>query len=465
MASSNLRAWTIATGVVVGVAYALSPLTMWFVVAMFGLFTVAVKGLPADERRRILVILTVAVALRLLALAVLFVGSDHTHSVSFFWDGDGLALKRRSLWIRNTWLGVPMAPIDFANAYDRLYGWTTFLYVLAYLQYLAGPAPYAIHLLNVGLFIGTATILYRLARSAYGPVPASLGLTILLFLPTPFLWSVSVLKEALYVFLLVCAMVAAIGVVRSRSWAVKVLAIGALVATLEANGTVRTGALAIGTLGLAAGVMGSVVARRLSIALLVIVLLPFVSYRALRRPDVEARIMSQLKTSAVLHMGNVRTEGHAYKLLDERFYSASYDTDPTQTMTPAEGARFVIRAVASFVLVPVPWQVESRQEMLFLPQQVAWYILVILAITGLVGGLRRDALVTSLLVGLAAAGAAAIALNSGNIGTMVRHRDTVVPFIVWLSAVGAVDLASVLARFGTSPTQNGLYLEARATCH
>lgn len=38
------------------------------------------------------------------------------------------------------------------------------------------------------------------------------------------------------------------------------------------------------------------------------------------------------------------------------------------------------------------------------------------------------------------------ALNSGNIGTMVRHHDTIVPFVVWLSALGAVTITSRIMR-------------------
>jgi hypothetical protein len=142
----------------------------------------------------------------------------------------------------------------------------------------------------------------------------------------------------------------------------------------------------------------------------------------------------------------VRTEGHSYKVLDSRMYSA-VDSDQTiGHMTPVEGLRFVVRAVTDFVTVPLPWQMESRQELIFLPQQLAWLLLVPLAIVGLLAGLRRDPLVTCLLFGVAGAGALATALNSGNVGTMIRHRDTVVPFVVWMSACGAVTLASAKAR-------------------
>jgi len=31
-----------------------------------------------------------------------------------------------------------------------------------------------------------------------------------------------------------------------------------------------------------------------------------------------------------------------------------------------------------------------------------------------------------------------IALSSGNVGTLIRHRDMIVPFVIWLGALGAV---------------------------
>jgi hypothetical protein len=455
MPRSAVRA-SLAGGVALGVAYALSPLTVWFIAVAVGLFVWAGRGLPDRERRCLIALLTAAVMLRLLALAVLFLTTDHFKTVSFFWDGDGVYLKQRALWIRNVWLDLPIAPVDFGNAFSREYGWTPYLYVIAYPQYLVGPAPYGIHLLNVAVFVATSILLYRVVRAAYGPWVALLGLAILLFLPTPFLWSISAMKESLYVFLEALTLAGAIAVLRSKNWAVKMLALGVIVAAVSANGAVRAGAFAISVLGLAAGVAGSMVVRRLSLVVVVLALLPLAGYQMLNRPSVGAAIMSQLKSSAVLHIGHARTEGHSYKVLDQRFYSGHPQTEPISTMTSMEGARFVIRSVASFVLVPLPWQVESLQEILFVPQQVAWYLLALLGLVGVVAGLRRDALVTCLLASFAAAGAAAIALNSGNIGTMVRHRDTLVPFIVWLSALGGVELASKLARLDAKPDQSRL---------
>jgi hypothetical protein len=442
MASSRTRA-AIATGALLGLWYALAPLTLVFVMAMCLIGAVVTRGLDARERRWVVAILLVAVAVRLALLAWLFLGSDHTHSTSFFWDGDGVALKRRALWIRNYWLRAPMMPIDFWNAFDRMYGWTTYLYLIAYVQYLVGPAPYSIHLVNVVLFVGAASILYRLARSAYGPVPALIGFIILLFVPTPLLWSVSALKESLYVFLEVCAAGGMIVTVRARSGLVKALALTVVAGSLAAIANVRAGAFAIAAGGLGFGLGSGFVIRRPALMMLMLALAPLVAYRLIQNPGVQARVMAQLKASAVLHIGNVRTKGHSYKVLDERYYSAPQGE--LQAMTPAEGARFAIRAIASFVAVPLPWQIETRSELAYFPQQVLWYALLLLAAIGLSPGLKQDALFTCTMLGFMLMGGLVIALNSGNIGTMVRHRDTIVPFIVWLSANGMVTTFEKLA--------------------
>lgn len=466
--SNQLRARVIVAGIVLGVAYALSPLTVWFVVIVAGLFAAAGRGLPLEERRTLWFVLAAAVALRLVALAALFLATDHQQIVSFFWDGDGKYLKMRGLWIRNFWSGMPTDALDLREAFSRTYGWTTYLYLIAYLQYLTGPAPYGIHLLNVAIFMATALLLYRVARSAYGSRAALLGLVILLFLPTPLMWSISALKESLYVFLQVCAIAALVVADRKGwrpRWVVTAVAVSAVAVWID--GTVRDHAAVICGAALVLGLAGSLVARSRSVAILALLSLPLVAFAAARRPDIQSRVMTQLKTGAVQHIGHVHTQGNSYRLLDQRFYSAPYPTTSAiETMTLLEGARFAIRAIGEFVLAPLPWQVRSVREMILLPQQVVWYGMVVLAGFGFAAGLRRDAaVVTCLLAAFAAVGGLAIALSSGNIGTMVRHRDTIVPFIVWLSAVGALDVMARLAGAGAKSSQHGSVIEARAACH
>jgi hypothetical protein len=73
---------------------------------------------------------------------------------------------------------------------------------------------------------------------------------------------------------------------------------------------------------------------------------------------------------------------------------------------------------------------------------VIWYIIVALAPIGLVFSFRRDPLVAGLLFGYAVVAAVTVAMTSGNVGTLVRHRGLALPYVVWLSAVGACELVT-----------------------
>ena len=104
-------------------------------------------------------------------------------------------MKRRTVSIQNIWRGIPIDPFLRSIAWEP-YAMTSYVYALAYIQYLLGPAPYAIHLFNVVAFLASTLLLYRLVRSSYGRAAALVGLVLLVFLPTPFAWSVLGLETA-----------------------------------------------------------------------------------------------------------------------------------------------------------------------------------------------------------------------------------------------------------------------------
>jgi hypothetical protein len=131
----------------------------------------------------------------------------------------------------------------------------------------------------------------------------------------------------------------------------------------------------------------------------------------------------------------VFTVGHGYKLLDEGYY-----VQPTArriySLTPAEAGRYVVRAAATYLLTPLPWQMETRGELSYLPEQVFWYVLLGLAPFGVIVAAHRDRTVAALLIAYILPTAATVALTTGNVGTLIRHRTLIVPYVVWVSALG-----------------------------
>ena len=430
-----------AVAVVVGTTYALSPLTIWFVVMSIGLVAWAVRGLSERERQWVLGVLSAAIILRVLAVVVLFLTRDpeDQYRVSFFFDGDGAALKLRSMWIQSFWSGERIDPLEARGGFVR-YGWTSYLYVLAYLQYVFGPATYGIHLFNITLFLAGSVLLYRLVRVAYGRLTAFLGLALLMFLPTWFLWSVSALKEVLQFFLMAVVVVSACVALRDTLWWRSVVMASVSIVAISAVSTVRDGLGALAVATVALGAASTFVARRRYLLIACPIVLVVAAGYLLRQDMVQERLMSEVVSAANLHLGHVNTEGHAFKTLDTRFYIGNDSSALLNTVTWPEAIRFTLRSLVSVMIVPLPWDMVSTSELLFLPAQLIWYCLWLLACAGLLAGFRRHALLTSVVVVYSVIAIIAVTTNTGNVGTLIRHRDMVLPFIVWLASLGGVSM-------------------------
>ena len=120
-------------------------------------------------------------------------------------------------------------------------------------------------------------------------------------------------------------------------------------------------------------------------------------------------------------------------------------------MTWNEAFRYMARGAISVVVFPAPWQVRSVAEAAYLPEQLIWYAVVFTAAIGFIVGVRRDPVVTCLFAGYAGVALMVVGLNTGNMGTLVRHRAFALPYLGALSAVG---LTVILSRFGTREARN-----------
>jgi hypothetical protein len=139
----------------------------------------------------------------------------------------------------------------------------------------------------------------------------------------------------------------------------------------------------------------------------------------------------------------VLTPGFSYQLVPQRYYIRRDLL--LNDMPPADAGQFAVKAIWSYFAEPLPWRTESRAVLAYLPEQFLWYLMALLLPIGIVAGLRHSVLVTSLLVAHATAAILLVALTSGNIGTLIRHRSLALPYLIWLSALGAQECARLLS--------------------
>lgn len=428
-------------GLLLAAFYAASPLTMWVLLAAPVAGWLGARHLPVHERRLLLALLGVAFAARLALVGAQFlIGIPHHNDLAVgALAGDESYYLSRALRSRDLMLGFTDSKYDYFVANDD-YGRTSYLGLLTVIQVAFGPTPYGMKVLNALLFMAGAVLLFRIARPAFGFLPAFLGLAVLLFLPSLLVSSVSLLKESLYFLVssaLAAGSVSAIRSAAARRWREVAVAVAIAAASLWLMNDLRRGALVIGVAGIGLGVAIHVTARSRWRAVAALVALLAIGAVVLSRPTLQARALDGITAAAKMHAGHVFTVGHAYKLMDDGFYKnpaapMSWDI----ALTAPQAGRFLVRAMASFVVTPWPWEMRSLSELAFMPEHVVWYLMVLLTPVGMLAGWKRDPLVTSLLIGFAVTAAAVLAVSTGNVGTLLRLRGLVTPYLVWLAALG-----------------------------
>ncbi len=444
---SHALAWGGATalGILAGVSHALSPFTTWFLILASLLVVWAGRGLVGRERAAVMTLIGAALAARALALTVFVLATDHSKVPYGLMIGDEMLIQWRALWLRNIVLDVPIAPTDWIYTYQE-YGESGLVYAFALLHALFGPSPYSVHLFNILLYVAGAIVLFKVVRPWFGAAPSSLGLALVLWLPSLFIFSMSALKESAYFFLTSVALASTATIFIGRRWWMRVLAVVPALLAANAVATIRSIGWIVTAGGMAVGIAARIATWRAWLCVGAVAFALLVGYEGIQRPDIQERLMYQFRTAAVTHIGNVGTQGYGYKTLDPYFYTRWWVNNDLSFMVPEEAARYALRSIASFATVPKPWQMSSRPALVFLPEMVVWYLSIVFAFAGVVAGLRRNPWLTWLLFGYIAIAGSIISLPSGNIGTFIRMRDMVVPFVLFLGALGfcAVAEAAVL---------------------
>jgi hypothetical protein len=425
----------LGTGAVLGVAYTLSPLAVICLPVIVAMCLWAGHGLDGRERRWFVAVLAVAVVARVLTIAALFLSSDGRMPFETFF-GDELFFKNRSIWIRNVGLGASMSPADVIYSFEDV-GISSYLYALALLQALVGKVPYGLHVINTTCYLAAVLILFRLVRPVFGGIAALAGMSVLLFTPSLFMWSISALKEPSYTLAAAIELACAVHVARAPTLRARLFWLLGVIAGAVALESLRRGGSMVALAGVFGGWFFGYVLPRPRLALATVALGPLLVIGALMTPPIQQRALDAVRGWAIYHTGHVGSAGYSYRILDGRYY---FDGRRLYTMPAPEAVVYVINSYVSYVTEPVPWRIESRALMAYLPEQMFWYLLLALAPLGILAGARRDPMLTMLLTAHAFGAITVVAMTSGNIGTLIRHRGLVMPYLVWLAGLGLYEL-------------------------
>ena len=181
------------------VAYAASPLTVCVLLIAPLVARALGRSLPADERRLFYGVFAAAFAARALFVSARFLAAaPHLNDLSIGGlGGDEAYYLSRAIRSRDILLGFSHGTYDYFVTTDE-YGRTSYLRLLTWFQVVFGPTPYSMRLVNALFFITGAALMFRTMRAAFGPVSALWAFVMLVFVPSLFVSSTSLLKESLY---------------------------------------------------------------------------------------------------------------------------------------------------------------------------------------------------------------------------------------------------------------------------
>jgi len=157
------------------------------------------------------------------------------------------------------------------------------------------------------------------------------------------------------------------------------------------------------------------------------------------------RIILALKA----HGGHVSKGGSYYKILNEpypKIKDGSYYKTFFDGMTSKDIAKAYFLGMVHFIFEPFSRETNNFSKLIAYPQTMLCYFLLLFFFIGLFVSARHNFPAFLVLFLYLFIFSSSIALQEGNVGSLVRHRDIVTPIFIVFSSIGLVNSLGLLRR-------------------
>jgi len=436
----NYAVWAI----LLGLWFLFSPTSLIFsLLASLILITIYVKCRP-EEKKFVLFLFISGFLLRILFL-------------SFYHWGYLVLLKKPDIigpdgeaYIKNGWFisrilfnkNITLPPSGWPNPakYSYLVNITSYArdyilpevggyqigpytYFIAYLFFIFGYVPLMVKFINVFFSVLMGVVVYFMAKDLFERKIAKISSILVSFFPSTFLFSITALKDTIANFFLVFMVWLLIRYNQRGRIAHLALTIPSLLFLYFLRDRFVLFYLCAALLSLF--VTRVRFSRKLAILILCVALINFTPFKN--------RLIKQFNLYQIfrVHYGYVGTPGRNYKLYPEYFYAKSDSQIEFRDTVVA-----FFKGSVHALLEPFLWKASTTEDLLFYPQMLFWYFLLPFSALGLIIGLRYNYSNTMCVFIFLLVMHFVLSLFEGNVGTVFRHREMVVPFILILAVAG-----------------------------
>ncbi|MBN1526114.1 MAG: glycosyltransferase family 39 protein [Candidatus Omnitrophica bacterium] len=333
--------------------------------------------------------------------------------------------------------GLLGTPVNYCGLLPsiREYGVTLFSYIIGGFYYVFGYAPVLLRFFISGASVLTAFLTYNVARRAFDERTGRISLAIALFMPSFIIYSASIQRDTL-INLLVMLVISQVLFIKKTDDArgpLIAMAVTAIALWLLAELRVNAMLVLAGFLAAYLFIRFAFSYRRVALTFAG-ALLAFYPASGRLFDFIWTKLSFMLNYHLILNYRG----GLTYKLLPESYYTYI----PTGRSICQDGVSAFhmiiayLKGVCVFLFGPSPLAFNKIQQLVILPQMLAWYLVVVFAAAGLCFSFKKMTADKLALITVGLFFTSALGLSEANYETLLRHRDMIVPVYIIFAAYG-----------------------------
>lgn len=310
----------------------------------------------------------------------------------------------------------------------KQYGWSIYLYVIGFFYYLFNYSPIAVMFINCLIGALGAFFIYKVSLN-FGKIVSRVAFLLAAFLPNLVIWSTANFKEPSYIFLNLLSLWAIIRYFETKKLYYLGVLLFALLVELKLT---QAEAWLILFIPVILSVIFYFIPKR---TIILVLIMGFIMTTLIQKNQFFIQHFKQdiISKLYVKHIGHINTPGISYRVLSDKYYKNS---DLIGQIENVELASAVLKSFTHFLFEPFPNRLIYKNFIFLYFPTLLWYILLLFFFYGLacMSGYSRECLIP--LYCFLFSSSFVIALTSGNVGTLIRHRDMATPFFLIISSVG-----------------------------
>ena len=302
-------------------------------------------------------------------------------------------------------------------------GYITYLYAIIYAAYEFKPV--LINFMNVIFHIFTAILIYKSVKYIFNHKTAYLSTLFFLLNPTSFYYSSTKLQESIFIFTVYFSIYCYTLTIKKKSFGHAFFILPSLFIIYTLIKKLYFFPLLIVFILSSAVIIFKKSKKIFFVSFLLIFFVLYCKHVEIFK-EIKAFAVDRLTVSVIYQKGFHSTGGQIYRLFIPGKESHDY--------TLVDWVNYTCKGWYHMLFEPILTPNTSLKLLLFYPVKIIFLILCVFAILGTLMAIRYGYTEAVIFISMFIVVGSGIALSSGNIGTLLRHRDIVTPIIFIFSS-------------------------------